>query len=90
MTARALDHNNQVDMGIYHISKAFDEVPHKRLDLKLHYYGIRGNVLTWLQSFLRKRSQQVVIDGYYSTPCDVISGVPQGLVHSPTLLLIYS
>ena len=37
--ARALDHNNQVDMGIYDMSKAFDN---ERLALKLHYYGIRG------------------------------------------------
>ena len=71
------------------MSKAFDKVPHERLALKLHHYGIRGSVLTWLQSFLRGRSQQVVLDGYYSTPCDVISGVPQGSVLDPTLFLIY-
>ena len=51
--ARALDHNNQVDVRILDMSKAFDKVPHERLVLKLHYYGIRGNVLTWLQSFFR-------------------------------------
>ena len=87
--ARAIDHNIQVDVGILDMSnKAFDKVPHEKLALKLHHYGIRGNVLTWLQSFLRNRSQQVVIDGYYSTPCDVISGVPQGSVLGPTLFLI--
>ena len=42
MTARALDHNNQVDVGILDMSKAFDKVPHERLALKLHHYGIRG------------------------------------------------
>ena len=41
LTARALDHNNQVDVGILDMSKAFDKVPRKRLALKLHYYGIR-------------------------------------------------
>lgn len=31
----------------------------------LDFYGIRGNVLlTWLQLFLKERTQQVVIDGY--------------------------
>ena len=74
---------------ILDMSKAFDKVPHERLALKLHQYGIRGNVLNWLQSFLRNRSQQVVINGYYSTPCDVISGVPQVSFLSPTLFLIY-
>ena len=87
--ARALDNNNQVDVEILDMSKAFDKVPHERLALKLHHYGIRGSVLTWLQSFLRGRSQQVVLDGHYSTPCDVISGVPQGSVLGPTLFLIY-
>ena len=81
---------DQVDMGILDISKASDKVPHERLALKLYHYGIRGNVLTWLQSFLRNQSQQVVTDGYYSTPCDVISGVPQGSVLGPTLFLIYT
>ena len=87
--ARAMDHNIQVDVGILDMSKAFNKVPHEGLALKLHHYGIRGNVLTWLQSFLKNRSQQVVVDGYYSTPCDVISGVPQGSVLGPTLFLIY-
>ena len=51
--ARALDHNNQVDVGILDMSKALDKVPHERFALKLHHYSIRENVLTWLQSFLR-------------------------------------
>ena len=37
----------------------------------VHHYGIRGNVLIWfqLQSLIHLSSK--VIDGYYSTPCDV-------------------
>ena len=31
--ARALHHNNQVDVGILDMSKAFDKVPHERLAL---------------------------------------------------------
>ena len=40
--ARTLDHNNQVDVGILDMSKAFDKVPHERLIQKLHHYSIRG------------------------------------------------
>ena len=49
--ARFLGCNTQVDVGILDLSKAFDKVPHKRLTIKLDYYGIRGNLLTWTQSF---------------------------------------
>ena len=42
-----------------------------RLLCKLDFYGIRGQVLTWLQSFLSERLQQVVVDGCCSSPCKV-------------------
>ena len=50
---------------------------------------VSGKCADWLQLFFRNRSQQVVIDGYYSAPCDIISGVPQGSVFGSTLFLIY-
>ena len=87
--ARYLDNNIQVDMGILDFSKAFDKVPHKRLAAKLNYYGIRGNLLTWIEAFLQNRSQSVVVDGHYSSPISVSSGVPQGTVLGPTLFLLY-
>jgi len=33
-------------------TKAFDLVSHQKLFAKLHSYGVRGNVLLWLQNFL--------------------------------------
>ena len=76
-------------MGILDFSKAFDKVPHRRLAVKLNYYGIRGNLLTWIESFLQNRSQLVVVDGHYSSPITVSSGVLQGTVLGPTLFLLY-
>ena len=61
--AKALDDKKQVDSIILDFSKAFDRVPHQRLLLKLHHYGIRGSLLKWFENFLTKRSQRVVVDG---------------------------
>ena len=70
-------------------AKAFDKVDHQILLLKLHAYGIRGKILTWLHSYLSNRTQTVVINGKASLPAKVVSGVPQGTVLGPILFLIY-
>jgi hypothetical protein len=41
--------------------KAFDTVWIKGLVLKLEKYGIKGNLLFWLKSYLSRRKQRVVI-----------------------------
>jgi len=46
-----------------------------------------GNTLGWVQDFLKNRTQQVIVDGYTSTPSAVTSGVPQGTVLAPLLFL---
>ena len=70
-------------------AKAFDKVDHEILLKKLHAYGIRGKLLTWLTCYLADRQQTVVINGKHSYPADVISGVPQGTVLGPILFIIY-
>jgi hypothetical protein len=57
------------------------KLPHHRLLHKLDYYGVRGNTWKWVQDFLSKRTQKVVLDGVTSSCADVISGVPQGTVN---------
>jgi hypothetical protein len=84
-----LDKGGMIDVIYCDFMKAFDKVPHKRLIKKLTAYGIEGNLLNWIQSFLTGRQQQVVINGIISKPTDVTSGIPQGSVLGPLLFIIY-
>ena len=83
------DRNEQTDVIFLDFSKAFDKVSHQHLFHKLHYYGIRGDLLTWIKSFVSNRVQQVVVDGQQSNLAAVTSGVPQGTVLAPLLVLCF-
>ena len=70
-------------------TKAFDKVDHSCLIRKLDHYGIRGNILSWLENFLTQRTQRVIIYGHHSSTTNVTSGVPQGSVLAPLLFLCF-
>ena len=54
--ARGLSEGKQLDVILLGFAKAFDKVPHQRLLYKLNYYGVRGQTLSWIESFLRDRA----------------------------------
>ena len=71
------------------LKKAFDTVNHKILLHKLEHYGIRGEALSWFESYLKDRQQYVTINKTSSTLLTVKCGVPQGSVLGLLLFLLY-
>ena len=75
--ATILNRHSQADVAVLDFSKAFDKVPHDRLIQKLKYCNLHTDVVGWITSFLKDRTQRVVVDSYTSSESPVLSGVPQ-------------
>ena len=78
-----------VDVIYFDFAKAFDTVPHQRLMKKVYAYGIRGKLYQWIKAFLTNRKQTVKVNGISSVEAAVTSGIPQGTVLGPLLVVIY-
>ena len=83
------DSGRGIDVLYLDFSKAFDRVNHDLLLLKLRHYGVHGNLLRWLTSFLDERTISVRVQNSKSTPAKISCGVPQGSVLGPRLFLIF-
>ena len=58
---------HQNDVVVMGFAKAFDKVAHNRPLYKLSSYGVKGNTLGWIGSFLSGRLQKVVLEGKSSS-----------------------
>ena len=84
-----VEENKSWDTVYLDLAKAFDKVSHQQLLRKVSSYGIKGNLLNWIESFLTDRQQYVTVKGHSSDWKDVLSGVPLGSVLGPLLFLLY-
>ena len=69
--------------------KAFDLVDHAILLEKLASMNVSRSFWKWVQSYLSGRTLQVKLSGMVSGIAEVIAGVPQGGVISPTLFNVF-
>ena len=70
-------------------SAAFDSVEHAILLEKLEYYHLSRNTITWMDLYLRHRSNYMTIGSADSMITTAEHGVPQGSCMGPLLYLLY-
>ena len=86
----SLDNQNAVALVMLDLSAAFDTIDHNILFHRLEFnFGIKGNALSWLKSYLSDRVQSVSISNVYSDNTKLTCGVPQGSVLGPLLFSLY-
>jgi len=69
----------------------FDVIDHQILYRCMQYsYGITGDVLSWIVSYLSDRTQRIAIGSTQSNSLQLNYGVPQGSVLGPRKYCMFS
>ena len=86
---KAADSNKAFGTILADLSKVFDCICHDLLVVKLHAYGLSLLAFKTIQDCLFNQKQITEIGSSYSLWENIISGVTQGLILGPILLIIF-
>ena len=87
---KAMDRGQATLLIALDISTAFDTVVHSTLVQWIHSsYGVDGNILTWIKSYLSERLQFFKVGSASVPPSKCSCGVPQGSVLGQLFFTIY-
>ena len=87
--AQSIDSRRSVLLVLLDLSAAFDTINHNTLLRRLSGYGLSGDVLAWLTSYLCNRTCVVRVQSGVSEVETITTGVPQGTALGPLLFNAY-
>jgi hypothetical protein len=74
---------------LWDLTAAYDTLDAELLCEKLKIYGFGETTRKWFRSFLKGRTQRLKIGAEMSEAVDLNTGVPQGGILAPVLLIIF-
>ena len=76
-------------MILIDLQKAFDTIDHQILLKKMKYLGFPKNTVIWFKSYPCEWKFKININTSYSSPSNLLCGVPQGSILGLLLFLLY-
>ena len=76
-------------MILIDLQRAFDTTDHQILLKKMKYLGFFKNTVTWFKSYLCEQKFKISISTSYSSPSNLLCGIPQRSILGPILFILY-